>query len=200
MGTVSKVTMTNGSGGAVPADTFGSWTVLDAIAVSTTATLLDFSDGTDTGWDITVTDAPSETTSGGVNSVGSGDADWVDEAVVSTFYHAATSSNPAEYEFSGLDNSKTYTIKVFGSRANTAPRQAEFSVDGHSTNETIEASFNSTDIALFENVSPSSGIIDLSMRVVTGTFGYINAVQIEEFDAAEGTILPFIQAYYRGLN
>ena len=73
----------NLSAGGVPADTFGSWTNLDSIADAATRDILNFSDGVDTGWNIEITDTPQTDGTSGVDAVGTGDAAWVDAAIIS---------------------------------------------------------------------------------------------------------------------
>lgn len=179
MGTVSKINLCTSSGST--ADTFGSWTNVTDYVSSTTEALLDFSDGTDTGWDVTITSGGGGGGANGVNAVGTGDAAWVDEAIVSAQYHLATGGSNPVYEISGLDNAKTYTIKAFGSRDAGVPRDTDYTVDAFVSFINVEAAGNSTLIALFEDISPSSGIISVSARNGSGSFGYINAIEIEEF-------------------
>lgn len=190
------------TGGDTPADTFGSWTNITSASATTTASILNFSDGVDTGWDITVNVSASTGTQG-VNAVGTGDAAWVDEAVVSVNYHWI-SSGTMEFDIDNLNDSNTYHIRVFPSRDTIGTdRVGDYTVDGFSTFETVDAGSggNSTEIAEFLSVSPVSGTITVEVQVSSGaSFAYVNAIEIEEVDSAGGTILPFITKYYRGLN
>ncbi len=188
MATLGKINLRNGFSAA--SDTYGSWTDLNGLAISTTVNILNFADGVDTGWDVTITDAPASHGGGGVSAVGTGDAAWVDEAVVSETYHSIQrfGNDEAEYSITGLDNGKTYNVSVFTSR-NATGRKADFSVDGFSSSVNVDAAYNSTLIAEFTNVSPSSGTIAMGALVdATNDWGYINAIQIEEVDGGSSGI------------
>lgn len=167
--------------GLVPAaDTFGSWTNLLSKTIGTSVSILDFSNGDDTGWTLTITDeAPFDSISGGVNAVGTSTAAWVDEALVSLDGQIASAGDGGKYTFSGLNDAETYNIKVFGSRSTLDNfRVSEFSLDAFATNQRLDASGNSTLVVIFYDVSPVSGVIDLSFRGAPSSFCYINAVEI----------------------
>lgn len=184
---VSKINLSDS--GQQADDTFGFWTNLSSAANTTTANILDFVTGADTGWDITVTSTEMVSGVDGVNAVGTGDAAWVDEAKVSDNYHwLSVATNEGQYTISGLDNAKTYTIKAFGSRdSSTSTRTGEYSADGFSTVQEIDCKVNSTIIALFTNVSPASGDIIVDWRVKNDTgFAYFNAIEITENVAGGG--------------
>lgn len=175
-----------------PANTYGTWNTLSGTSVSTTTAILNFSDAVDTGWDLTIANSPESSGSAGVNAVGTGDAAWVDEANVSESYQYVSSSGTASYDITGLDNEKTYTIDVFGSRdASASDRVGEYSVDGFTSSVTLDAALNSTLEATFASVSPSSGKITVAMRVYSGSsYGYFNALQIEEDTGGGPTTTP----------
>lgn len=181
------------------ADTFGSWTNVVEPDVDVSFNLLDFSDGSDTGWDITITNAPDNQGATGVNAVGTGDADWVDEAGISQTFHyvdAALDDNAVD-SISNLNDSLTYNIRVFPSRNTAATdRKGDYSIDGFSSFQTVDAAGNSTAIAEFLNVSPVSGVIDVSWRVDSGdSFAYRNAIEVEEIEAGGPTTTPKSLAY-----
>lgn len=185
MAILAKVNFTNSSQAA---DTFGSWTNLVTGALNTTANILVFDGGADTGWDITVTIGTIQGPDG-VNAVGTGDAAWVDEATISDTYHFVVGASEGQYTISGLDNSKTYTIKVFCSRDSTSGSiVGEYSTDGFTTFLELNASLNSTQIVTLSNISPSSGniVIDWRNKDDAGA-AYFNAIEIVENDVGGTT-------------
>jgi hypothetical protein len=179
-------------GPTTAANTFGTWNNLTTFVISDTIPLLDFNTSVDTTWDVTITDAPNGQSTGGVVAPGAGAADWVDEATVSdgtVFVSTIGGNTQAIYRISGLDDSKSYTIKVFPSRSSGGQtRVGEYSVDGFSTFQIVNASFNNTLIAEFTSITSASGIIDVAVRVDAGEDnGYLNAIEIEEGDAVSGS-------------
>lgn len=184
----SKINLSDSNQQAL--DTFGSWTNLGSAANATTANILEFVGGADTGWDITATSASMVSGVDGVDAAGSGDAAWVDEARPSDNYHTISGTSDGQYTIGGLDNAKTYTILVFASRDSlSSTRTGEYSVDGFSTTQEIDAKQNSTITATYTDVSPSSGNILLDWRVKGDEgFAYLNAIQITENGAVGGTI------------
>ena len=184
MGALAKIHF---NAGTYTDDTFGTWTGFESATDLTSVNLLNFDTGADTGWDVIGTDLDGKG-SPGINAVGTGDADWVDEAIASYEYH--WTSTVIKIDFASLDDTKTYTIKVFPSRDTAdATRVGDYSIDNFTAFQTVDAGSggNSTVIAEFANVSPVSGGITLDIRVSSGaTYAYVNAIQIEEFDAPSG--------------
>ena len=92
----------------------------------------------------------------GVNAVGSGDAAFVDEAVISNEAMRLNSTNDtAQYYFGGLDQAKTYEFVLFGSTV-VSGTTAILSVtaEGQSA-QTLDTSNNSSNVARFTGVSPN---------------------------------------------
>lgn len=177
--------------GGAPSDTFKTWNDTTNNGTGTLfADLLDDS-GAATGWGFECTSGTGSGNVGtnGVNSVGSGDAAWVDEAIISDHYHFTSTDGAAVYEISGLDNAKTYTIEHYASRDGSGTRITEISIDGFlNVADTVNALGNSSLIAVASNVSPSAGVITYSWRRQSGSsFGYINALRITENDAGGGS-------------
>ncbi len=180
---MGKIARINFSNSEEAADVNGFWSNLSSNAASATADILEFVGGADTGWDITLGVNGAGAGSGGVNAVGTGDADWVDEAIISLSNHLVTSGGTTEtdYTLSGLNDANKYTIKIFSSRDSGGPREADFSIDGFSNFVTLDSGLNSTNIVTIAEITPSSGIITLDMRLNAGSsFGYLNAIEIEE--------------------
>jgi uncharacterized protein YjdB/lysophospholipase L1-like esterase len=98
--------------------------------------------------------------------------------------------------FSNLDINKGYKFRVFGSRDNTEVRISKITLTGsnavtgsHQTSGTnlgaAGVNRNISDIYVSEMVYPnSSGQIMLNLANQQSTFGYINAMKIEEFENA----------------
>jgi len=144
-----------------------------------------------TGWTITLDVAASAADASGVNSVGSGDAVWVDESRISIgLLYTTNSSTPSEFRFSGLDNAKKYRIEIFGSRSSTN-RIGDISIDGINY-FSYDASNNSTLTHVFDDVSPTGGEITYYFKKNT-IAAYTNAIFIQEKDgAATPSIIPQI--------
>lgn len=96
--------------------------------------------------------------------------------------------------FRGLDNTKAYRFKIFGSRETTETRISKYTFTGANVvtglHQTSGANLGGTgvnrnvsDIYRSELVYPAAnGEISLNMANQQSTFGYINAMKIEEFD------------------
>ena len=165
--------------GTAASNTFGTWTDLNSVTAAATVNILNFSGGADTGWDVTIEDAPVGQDTTGVNAVGTGDADWVDEAVCSQWSHYTTTANgQATYSITGLNNANTYNISAFPSTADAGV--ISYSVDAYATSQGINQAANNTLIAEFLAVSPVLGEILLSFKTSTSNFAQNSAIQIEE--------------------
>lgn len=184
----------NFSGGGVSAsNTFGFWTNLLSAADAATVDILDFATGADTGWNITVVGSGINTSNGGVNTVGSGDAAFVDEAKCSYNLHNLSGAAEGQYKIDGLNNSNTYTLRHFPSRdSSSSTRIGEYSANGFSSVQELDASLNSTGVVIFSNISPVAGEIFFNWRVKDDTgYAYSNAMEITENAAAGATIDDF---------
>jgi hypothetical protein len=168
-------------------DTFGFWTNVLAILQGSTVPIFNFATGAVTGALLTITDEPQSSDVFGVNAVGTGAAAWVDEPICSVNYHTVNllGDNLAAYDISGLDDALKYNIRAFASSTIIdAVRVGEYSIDGFSTTQEIDASGNSTIIAEFLDVVPVGGVISLSFRTkAANTSAYLNAVEIEQIEA-----------------
>lgn len=182
-----------------PANTFKTWNSVDnpTPATANIADLLD-DGGTSTGWSLNTTVGAGEGVSG-VNSVGSGDAAWVDEAEISEDYHFLGSGESATFEINGLDNSKTYDFEWYGSRDGSGTRIVEISTDGFSTVAAeLNCYGNNSNVASF-SATPSSGTITVDWRTKSGSdFSYLNALRIEELDASS-SVAPLAGRHLQNL-
>ena len=167
---------------------------------SASTDLLD-KDGVDTGWNAQFqTDQfPQDDNSLGENSVGTGDAAWVDEAVIMQTYHYAdnndvpATSDEVVFDLTGLAASTTYYIEVIGSRGGTVGlRPAEFFSDSSLTvsEGTLESQDNSSNTLSWSFTSDGSGNATLAYAPANATsFGYLNAWRISDdanFDEGGG--------------
>lgn len=161
-------------------NTFGTWNNLRFDPV----VLLDFNTGSSLGWTVTEISGPRGLgNAGGMDEIGTGDADWVDESRVSKTIHLMNDDEDALYRISGLTGS-FYRIKVFPSSEFVGLYVVEMSVDGFATIQTVEGSLNTTEIAEFTDVAPVGGIIDFSWRRQSGSVeARISALQIQEISS-----------------
>jgi hypothetical protein len=84
------------------------------------------------------------------------------------------------YSLNGLDNSKVYGIRMYGSRMSvTDTRKGSFTISGQQ--QFLEAANNTSQTIVFSNIAPISGSITIDFNVAAGsTFGYINVMDITE--------------------
>lgn len=182
-------------------NTFKTWnSTNDNTTGEVIADLLDES-GVATGWTLSCNAGATGRSSSGVNALGSGDAAWVDEAVISDeFFYEQENVTPVIFEFSGLDDGKTYDFELFASWASASGnRRTEISVDGFSSvADTVESQNNSTNTAKVAGVSPSSGSILFQFRRHSADgFGHCNAIWIRENDGG-APVHPFTSVTVTG--
>lgn len=84
------------------------------------------------------------------------------------------------YKLTGLDNTKTYDIRIFGSRLPVSDtRVALYTINGQQ--QTLEGANNTSQTVLFSNIVPASGVITIGFAAASGsTFGYLNVMDITE--------------------
>lgn len=113
----------------------------------------------------------------GLNVVGSGDAAWVNQAVITdqtwTFTYGSTMT------LGGLDNAKRYSIAFFGSQDGAGTNELSVTIQG--VNKILNTSNNSTNIIEFLDVAPISGSITVSFLGATGV-RRLCAIRIDEHD------------------
>ncbi|MBL0739818.1 fibronectin type III domain-containing protein [Chryseolinea lacunae] len=90
------------------------------------------------------------------------------------------------YRISGLDNSKVYNLRIFGSRLYVGDsRKGTFTINGQQ--QILETANNTSQTIVFKGMVPVSGTLTINFAVATGsTFTYINVLDIVE----EGTAIP----------
>jgi titin len=88
------------------------------------------------------------------------------------------------YRLSGLDDTKTYSLRIFGSRMSVSDsRKGAFAINGQQ--QFLEAANNTSQTILFSDIVPVMGTITIDFTVATGaTFSYINVMDIGESSSA----------------
>lgn len=76
----------------------------------------------------------------------------------------------------GLDDSKTYKIRICASRATNTTLVVTYSIGAQS--QSVQVNLNLATAIEFTGVSPSSGEITVTCDYTTGTFVFINALQV----------------------
>ena len=84
------------------------------------------------------------------------------------------------YRLNGLDNGKTYSIRIFSSRLYVGDaRVGVFTINGQQLS--LEAANNTSKTIQFTNLTPSNGTINISFTLGSGVaFAYINVMDIVE--------------------
>lgn len=78
--------------------------------------------------------------------------------------------------FTGLDNSKTYRLELLASRNSGTTLIATFSYGAASQSVTFNQ--NTSTVVVLDNMTPSSGAIDILIDYTTNTFSFINAFRL----------------------
>ena len=95
----------------------------------------------------------------------------------STFWSAHYRTSSPTLTISGLDNAKTYTIKILTSRNSATSRPQTFTIGA--TGVSQDAALNKSTLVTFTDISPSSGDINCVITF-SASFCYVNALQIIE--------------------
>lgn len=115
----------------------------------------------------------------GVNAVGTGDAAWVNQAVISDETWSRTSVGTNTYELTGLDNSLRYSFQFFGSEQAVGTSWLHVTING--VTKQYNASLNSSQVLFFDDIAPTSGKITWIVESKTGLGGArLCAVRIDE--------------------
>ncbi|MFD0892779.1 hypothetical protein KBB96_15255 [Luteolibacter ambystomatis] len=115
----------------------------------------------------------------------------VPSATMDSFYVAG--SDVLTVTLSNLPTDGIFRISLFGSRDTTETRITRYDISGlqTSSSQTLKASgqaintssqpnANRSGLAVFENVRPTTdGVITISVRRDTGSYGYLNALRLE---------------------
>ncbi|WP_309400868.1 PEP-CTERM sorting domain-containing protein [Cerasicoccus maritimus] len=179
------------------------WNIVGTSTSSTSALVT--SDNSASGITYTVDAGFNGTNSGGVSSpstsllgdlaVGQATADY---GFVQGFIGF---SNSASLTLSGLDTNATYTFTFFGSRSASDTRETQYQVVGLTTESTSlttsgtgissngSANYNDDTVGIIASISPNaSGEITINVgRGASGSFGYLNAMQVTTVIPEPGT-------------
>lgn len=99
-------------------------------------------------------------------------------------FRSDNGSGPPEnlrFEFSNLDQSLAYTVRVFASTNAAATRETQYTVTGANgaQSASLLTSGNDRDVAIVGGVSPSAaGVIALDAVAAQGSFAYINVIEL----------------------
>jgi hypothetical protein len=112
---------------------------------------------------------------------------WVDNNVLADYLLLATSipNNTTAFQFNNLDNSKTYSLEILGSRETTGTgRDGQFSANGLSPDNFptgfVSQERNKT-IITWAQLTPVDGSITATMSIPSGaTFAYMNGMRLSE--------------------
>lgn len=140
---------------------------------------LKYSDGRNSVYSLTVTDGFN-----GKNAAGETVGVYPAEVMQTAWF--VTSPGIGAIKISGLDDTKTYSLKFFASRddATALDRTTVYSV-GTFTDQ-LNASSNKTEFADIPNLSPTNGEIIFTVADAAGgeQYGYLNALEIIESSGA----------------
>jgi RHS repeat-associated protein len=167
-------------GDPVKQTTATGWTNITSVVAGSIIPLKD-SNGNTTSLNLEVVTEPSANYFGGNDWISTGYngqmADYPISAVNDS--HLAWSGG-GSYKLTGLDNSKVYDLRIFGSRsASGTDREGLYTVNGQQ--KILQAANNSSRTVLFDNIAPINGIITINFNVAPGSaFGYINVMDIIE--------------------
>ncbi len=106
--------------------------------------------------------------------------------------YASYSTTNRTVTFSGLDNSKTYNLEVYGSRSGISNNTTRFTAGG--TSVEVKTDNNYSKAASFNAISPSGGQIVLTLTRLN-TYNYINGfILTENGSGAPGNNPPTVTA------
>ncbi|MEO0631450.1 MAG: immunoglobulin domain-containing protein [Planctomycetota bacterium] len=97
------------------------------------------------------------------------------------------------FEFSNLDQSLVYTVRVFASRVAGDTRETEYTVTGGngSQSASLLTSNNTQDIAIIGGITPTAaGVIALDAVAVQGAFCYANVIELSVGQALDIPVQP----------
>lgn len=165
---VAKNANVNIYGGANPfgATSWNDWNV----TASTTISNIKYTDGTSSGYSATISSAGTIADNGA--SYGGG------VAPAQVLRYTSYSTSNRSITLSGLDNEKSYNLKVFASRAG-ANLNTIVSV-GSQPSYTVAVSNNKTDYALFSGLTTDNGTITVNLSKGSANYNYINGFTLEE--------------------
>lgn len=158
----------------------GTWNTLADAGSGSGISLLD-SGGIDSGIDLAFSNF--QTTSTSNNTWSGGDKDWVDDVATSDYFWRGAGT--ATITLSGLDNGLTYNISLVSVRATSGSRVADITVGGAFTTDEVSSDdydsftgFGNRSILNWSGVTPTGGVIEISLAAGSGQSTFINAMQI----------------------
>jgi lysophospholipase L1-like esterase len=119
----------------------------------------------------------------------SGNADMAIPTATQDYVYTTATINGPVITLSGLNPSKQYVFKIFGSRSLNSVRTSQYTIVGSNTvvgtlNSSTASGANSGTVYTSDYVFPtSSGNITITTVALAGGFAYINALKVEEYDA-----------------
>jgi hypothetical protein len=161
-----------------------AWNDWNAMPTTTTPaptfTNLKYADGSSSNYNLVLT-----TRFSGANGLGmTGSGVYPSQVMQTNWYVYNNTPTPGVFNVTGLDDSKIYTFRFFGSRedpSGTTNRNTDYTIG--STTVTLNASNNTTETIEIENVAPTNGVITVTVKYGTGaSFGYLNAMEIFEYE------------------
>ncbi|MGE9268655.1 MAG: hypothetical protein ACQKBY_11200 [Verrucomicrobiales bacterium] len=179
----------SGSGGTPSSpDTNGNhWNSLATANSSTLSSLAD-TGGTSEAISITTSGFGGNSSAGTITAHPSLGNLGISSALVDWFH--VNSGGTGTVTISGLDDSLTYTLDLFGSRPIDTTRITTYTIGGVSQKQTSAGvnsgtgsgsgtNRNDDDLTTFANISPTSGVITFTVRNTdTADFSYINAMRL----------------------
>jgi len=186
--------------GGTTQNTSGNYNNVDDVSDMTPVNLINDT-GASSGLTITLTDAFIDKNFNGPGSddqpnSATGDAAiFEDQATRDSFFgssnHGGIDDQLGTFEFTGLNNAKFYSFSVFAARIpGSNDRVAQYEFVGATTSSAIlNASDNTSNIAVVNNVQPTGGKITLnvtphSSNTHASKYFYIGALRMVESDAA----------------
>lgn len=163
--------------GATP--TPSTWTrivVANTANFSGRALLNGVASGVDTGWDLATTTpfiygANTGSTTGSNSGI-------VPDTVLQNFCYgnsAAAGAGIIVLEFTGLDDTRLYSLGIGGSRATTGSRITKYTVNGDTAGaQSLETVNNTAAQAFFASIAPVAGKITVRIEFTNNQFAYCN--------------------------
>jgi hypothetical protein len=190
-----RVTVNSGGGGsgktvkidfttATPSSPNAEWNHFVAAGTAPASlSSLKYTDGSTSGYSIALTAPFNAATSNGMST-----GIYPAYVMQSSWYTSGTAT--ASLTISGLDNSKKYTLKLFGSRTDaggTTNRNTEYAVG--STIKVVNASNNTSLTADHEELTPTNGSLTFTVKAQANAsgYGYLNAMEVIEIAPVTST-------------
>lgn len=90
----------------------------------------------------------------------------------------------AVFKFTGLDNSRTYSLGIGGSRNTTGSRITKYTVNGNTAGaQSLQCIANTANLASFTGIVPLSGEITVRVEFTNHNFGYCSWAQLTQIAA-----------------